>query len=169
LLEEVVLEDKLRRYLEKLQHCNALDACMIARLHKIPCILHCEIWVGIKLLTMFLMECFSNVQQGLIFFHIRSINDHISVFAGRIQTILNTEILGDEDGPTQWQLPMDGEGKNVGIICLDDNQIRKMVNKLELLMNISFADKYRRIKYQYSIPHYRDGMFILHHTSFKCI
>ncbi len=34
LMDEVVLEDKLHRHLEKLQHCDALDACMIALLHK---------------------------------------------------------------------------------------------------------------------------------------
>ncbi len=42
LMEEVVVEDKLCRHLEELLHCDALTACMIAILHKIPCILHCE-------------------------------------------------------------------------------------------------------------------------------
>jgi hypothetical protein len=34
LLEELVLEDKLQRNLEKLQHCNAPKACLIALLQK---------------------------------------------------------------------------------------------------------------------------------------
>jgi hypothetical protein len=39
------------------------------------------------------------------------------------QQIFNKTILGDEDGPAQWTLPMDENGKNVGIICLDNNRI----------------------------------------------
>jgi hypothetical protein len=72
LLQEVVLEEKLKSHLEKLLHCDRLTQCIIALLHKIPCILHCENRVGIKLLTMILIEGFSNVQQGLIFSNIRS-------------------------------------------------------------------------------------------------
>jgi hypothetical protein len=67
LLQEVVIEDKLKLHLYKLKHCNALEACMIALLHKIPCILHCENWVGIKFLTILLIEGFINAQRGTKF------------------------------------------------------------------------------------------------------
>jgi hypothetical protein len=55
-LQEIVLEHRLKEHSDKLTHCNALDACLIALLHKIPCIFHCENQVGIKLLTMLLIE-----------------------------------------------------------------------------------------------------------------
>jgi hypothetical protein len=71
LLEELMLEEKLKRHLEKLQHCSNLEACLIALLHKVPCILHRENRVGIKL-TMLLLEGFSNAQLGYIFLQIRS-------------------------------------------------------------------------------------------------
>lgn len=134
---------------------------MTALLHKFPCILHCENRVGIKLLTMLLIEGFSNVQQGLIFGHIRGMHDRIIAFAERIQSILNNEIIGDEDGPAQWQLPMNDEGTNVGIISLDNNHIRKVINKFDLLVAVSVCDESQTIKYNYSIPHYRDGMVVL--------
>jgi hypothetical protein len=44
-------------------------------------------------------------------------------YTEEIQAIFNQKILGDEDGPAQWQLPMDDDDKNVGIICLDNNRI----------------------------------------------
>ncbi len=67
-----MLEEKLKRHLEKLQHCSNLEACLIALLHIVLCILHCENRVGIKLLTMLLLEGFSNAQLGYIFLQIRS-------------------------------------------------------------------------------------------------
>jgi hypothetical protein len=58
-----------------------------------------------------------------------------------IQAILNTEILGNEDVPAQWQLPMNDVGTNVGIICLDNNRIRKVINKFELLVDVLVCDE----------------------------
>jgi len=105
LLQELIVKDKLCHHLDKLQHCNTLEACLILLLHKIPCILHCENRVGIKLLTMLLIEGFSNAQRGGIFNQFRSEADRIQAFAERVQYIFNTSILGDEDGPAQWCLP----------------------------------------------------------------
>jgi hypothetical protein len=64
LLAELELEWKLRQHLKKLEHCTRLEQALIVLLHKIPCILHCENRVGLKLLSMLLREGFSNVQQG---------------------------------------------------------------------------------------------------------
>ncbi len=39
LLQEVVLEETLQHYLENLIHCDKLEQCMTAFLHKIPSLL----------------------------------------------------------------------------------------------------------------------------------
>jgi hypothetical protein len=39
LLQEVVLEETLQHYLEKLVHCDKLKQCMTAFLHKVPSLL----------------------------------------------------------------------------------------------------------------------------------
>jgi hypothetical protein len=111
LLQEVVLEDKLKLHLDKLKHCNSLEACLIALLHKIQCILHCE-----------------------------SENQRSMAYAEQIQTFFNNRILGDDDGPAQWRLPMDDDGKNVGIICLDNNHIWKIISNFDALANVSISD-----------------------------
>jgi hypothetical protein len=77
LLFELILEEKYRASLQKLAHCTALEASVIALMHKIPCILHGENRVGIKLLTMVLMEGFSNAIEQKIFGHINSIKEGI--------------------------------------------------------------------------------------------
>ncbi len=81
LLVEFVLEHKLKQHLEKLLSCSKLEQCLIALLHKKPCILHCEYRVGIKLLTMVLLEGFSNATEGLIFGDIFTVHQRIHAYA----------------------------------------------------------------------------------------
>jgi hypothetical protein len=161
LLQEIMLEHKLQQHLENLLHCDKLVQCIIALLHKIPCILHCENRVGTKILTMLLLEGFSNAQQGTIFSNVRSEAECIQLYAERIQILFNNTILGDDDGPAQWALPMNEEVTNVGIICLDNNRIRKALHSFELLIEVSSIDLQRVIKCNYCIPHYRQGMELL--------
>ena len=158
---ELHLENKLRQHLKKLEHCTKLEASLIALLHKIPCILHCENRVGLKILFMLLQEGFCNVKNGTLFPHIRGENNRILAYAQEIERILNNNILGDEDGPAQWVLPMDKDNKSVGIICLDNNRIRKILNAFETLVAASITDDSRVVKYNTSVSNYRTGMVIL--------
>jgi len=161
LLYTLELEDKYRNNLKKLQHCSALEAAIITLLHRIPCILHAENRIGIKILTMILMEGFSNALEKKIFGNISSAKDRITAYAETIQEMLNNEILGDEDGPAQWSIPMHDNGKTVGAITLDNNRIRLIMEDLERIIAVSIADDIRRDRYYYCIPEYRYAMQIV--------
>jgi len=161
LLSELVIEKKLRDSLTKLEHCTKLEASIIALLHKIPCTLHAENRIGIKILTMLLMEGFSNAQKGLLFGNKRSEKDRITAYAELIENIFNNVILGDDDGPAQWNVPMDDDGKMVGAITLDNNRIRQVIDNLELLIEASVCDETRKHKYNGCIPQYREAMIIV--------
>lgn len=78
-----------------------------------------------------------------------------------IEKIFNTKILGDDDGPAQWCLPYDNENKTAGIICLDNNRIRKVMAEYEALVDLSIHDQDRSVKYKASIHHYRIAISIL--------
>jgi hypothetical protein len=82
-------------------------------------------------------------------------------FAERIQEIFNTEILGDEDGPAQWCMTMSDDGHNVGVICLDNNRVRKIIDNFATLVAVSVSDNTRLKKYMYCILQYRQGMELL--------
>ena len=56
LLAEIHLENGLCKHVSKLQHCGTIEASIMALLHKVPCILHLENRVGLKILTMLLRE-----------------------------------------------------------------------------------------------------------------
>jgi hypothetical protein len=120
LLHEIELEHKLQQHLKKLQHCSKLEQCLILQLHKIPCILHLENHVGLKLLKMLLKEGFDNVKEGHYLGHIRSQTERIMTYIKQIEAIFNNTIFGDDDGPAQWALSYHNT-KNVAIICLDNN------------------------------------------------
>jgi hypothetical protein len=59
---------------------------------------------------------------------------------------------------------MDKNGKNAGIICLDNNRIRKVIDSFEVLVTVAVHDPTRSMKYNYCIPHYRSGMELLRHA-----
>lgn len=161
LLSELIIEDKYRKHVTRLVHCTALEACIIALLHKIPCILHAENRIGIKLLMMLLTEGFSNALERKIFIEIPSARERIKAYAQKIEDILNHEILGDDDGPAQWCVPMDDQQKSVGTITLDNNRIRLILEDFEVLIRVSVHDEVRLGKYLYCIPEYRAAMKIV--------
>ncbi len=86
--------------------------------------------------------------------------DKAMTYAQQIQSIFNNKILGDEDDPAQWCLPMNEVGKNVGVICLDNNRVRKIIANFDILATVFITKNSRLIKYQYCISHYRTGMLL---------
>jgi len=82
-------------------------------------------------------------------------------YAESIERILNTVILGDEDGPAQWALLYNAENKTVGVNCLDNHRIRKLLEHYELLINASVFDSDRAMKYWASMQDYRTAVVIL--------
>jgi hypothetical protein len=69
---------------------------------------------------MILMEGFSNVIERKICGHINSIGKRIKACAVQIENILNQQILGYDDRPAQWSIPMSDNGKRVGVITLNN-------------------------------------------------
>jgi hypothetical protein len=110
---------------------------------------------------MLLITGLSNAQTGNIFGDTASIEKQISKYAETIMHIFNNNILGDEDGPAQWTIPMDEGKKTVGTICLDNNRIRKVISNFETLMSVSLVNPAQKLTYETIIPHYRSGMEIL--------
>jgi len=49
---------------------------------------------------------------------------------------------------------MTDDGKNVGMICLDNNHIRKVIDQFEILVDVAVRNDARIQKYNYCIPLY---------------
>jgi hypothetical protein len=88
---------------------------------------------------MVLLEGLSAIEQK-IFGHINSVKERIKAYAVSIENMFNQQILGDDDGPGQWSIPMSDNGKMVGAITLDNNCIQLILNNFEMLINASISD-----------------------------
>jgi len=74
----------------------------------VPCILHCENWVCLKILTILQTVGFSNAEAGLMLNDVnaRSKNICCKEYIHRIQNIINKKILGDEFDPLHRECQM---------------------------------------------------------------
>lgn len=129
-------------------------------LQVIPCILHMENRVGLKVLTVLLIEGLSNAKKALIFRNVTSETNRVEEFFMAIQNVVNTEILGDGYNPTQWQCPREDQGKAVGTITLDNTRVRKIMNSLDLLLAVCFpeSESQEKDKWSSAVGYYRLGM-----------
>ena len=88
-------------------------------------------------------------------------NDRVKAYTKQVEQVMNTVILGDKEGPAQWVCPMDDNDKTVGVICLDNNRIQKVIDELEKLINLSLTNEEWMDQWKACIPHYRDAVVIL--------
>jgi hypothetical protein len=65
---------------------------------------------------------------------------------------MNHEVLGNDNGPAQWSVPMHDNGKTT----LDNNRIHLVLENFEILIAVSISDEIRWNKYNYCIPLYCD-------------
>jgi hypothetical protein len=110
---------------------------------------------------MLLLEGFFSAQKGRICSHIHSEDECIQLYAECIKIVFNSIFLDDDGGPAQWKLPMNEKGINVGILCLDNNQIQNDLQKFEAFMEASSIDPHQTIKWNNVIPYYQHGMELL--------
>ena len=74
----------------------------------IPCIMHMETRIGIKILTLALIEGLSSAQGGRLhpakYAQCRTSKQREDKYISTIQDIMNKTIIGSEDCPAQWKL-----------------------------------------------------------------
>jgi hypothetical protein len=115
--------------------------------------------VGLKVLTMLLISGLSNARKHLLYHDESAEGKRIERFFTDVESILNTMIIGDDMGPSQWQCPRgDKDRKELGTITLDNNRTRKVINEIELLTHLCLPNADEKSKWNKAIGHYRQGM-----------
>jgi hypothetical protein len=119
-------ESQLRQLLDQVSHCEGVGVALFLVLQAVPCILHCENRVCLKILTMLVIEGYSNAEARLILSEFNARNKKASgeEYSTCLQKIINTKILGDEFDPLHWECPMTEDGKSIGSITLDNIRAR---------------------------------------------
>jgi len=54
---------------------------------------------------------------------------------------VNTVVIGTDFNPGQWDCPKDKAKKEVGIICLNNNRTRKVINSFDLFVDMCIVDE----------------------------
>ncbi len=70
----------------------------------------------------------------------------------------NVTILGDADGPALWTIWTNEEKTKVGITCLDNIRIWRVIEAFELTIDVSIVDAQFMFKWNYCIKHYWDDI-----------
>ena len=150
--------------IDELEHGRQRNGALFLLLQAIPCILHMENRVGIKIITMLLIRGLSNVKEGVLYSEHKSMNKRIECYIEDVTTIVSTQILGDENGPAQWNFPFNPETKEIAALCIENGKMRTLLVKLELIVDVSFvrdiaeADQADPIRWKAALPLIRSAM-----------
>jgi hypothetical protein len=150
--------------IEELEHGQQRNGALFLLMQAIPCILHMENRVGIKMITMLLIRGLSNVKERVLYSQEGSVNKRIEMYIADVTKIVSTKMLGDEQGPAQWNFPYNPETKEIGALCIENGKMRKVLERLELIVDISFntdiadAEQYDPIKWKAALPLIRSAM-----------
>jgi hypothetical protein len=154
----VVAEVKIRLLLTELAHGSPSEGAMFLLIQAIPCILHLENRIGIKILTMLLIEGLSNAKKGLLYNHIVAEGPRVDLFFRRIADIVNKQVLGTANNSTEWECATDDKRKEIGTITMDNVRTRTIIGRIELLIEECIVVEEDKTKWLASIPKFREGM-----------
>jgi hypothetical protein len=156
------MEWTFRNLKDGVAHGDKLSRAVFLILEMVPCCLHLETRVGLKSLTMLLIEGLSNCAENKIFRNIPHERKRREGFIEAVQKYINEQILGDSDQAGEWRCPLEDQGKKIGTICLDNNRVRLILNKLDGLVDICIPQGDRNRDWKYCITdHYSPAMEIL--------
>ena len=167
-----VRQDRLKRQLIKEKRVKDLrrlllqgeprDKAMYLVLQAVVCILHLENRVGLKSIESILRSGITNAIQGkLEWIHAHAVQKRQVDFIACITNIIQTQILGTNEGPSQWRFPLAEDG-SMGTLSMDNNRTRSIVNEIELLIEVCFPDSDgRKRRLLRCFPRYRDALTIL--------
>jgi hypothetical protein len=125
----------------------------------LPCILHMENRVGLKILTRLLHLGLDNWVAGVCGKGSCELAC-MKNFIEKIEGICSYSIWGREDRPVTWRCPYDAEQKAVGKLCLDNVWTCSAITSLELLIDVCVVPEQRDL-WKTMIGYYEASLKIL--------
>jgi len=156
-------EQSIRKLGIALRHGKKIESSKaFLSLHDaVPCILHLENRVGLKFFTMLLRAGLSNATSGATFAVQTAQGQRFDSFFQTVNDIMNTVVIGSVFYPGQWDCPKDKSKNEVGIICLDNNRTRKVINSFDLFIDLCIVEDDKKQQWKTCIDHYRKAMKLL--------
>ena len=145
-------EEHLRKLSARLNHCTPEEGMSFVLLQWIPCILHMENRIGIKILTLLLAEGLSHAKSGSHPLYQQSSKaKRERAFAQKIEDIINCQILGSGFNKWQFKVPLEnskkpGEGTVIGTINIENTKVHELVNNVEKILICAYRKQKKSAK-----------------------
>lgn len=156
-------EYKLSQLEDDLSHGKISEtSAMYVILNAIPCSLHLENRVGLKIITRLLRIGVANAKDGkLTTCDATTENKRTRQYIELVEDILCNSVLGAPERPVSYQLPFDDTNKTIGTITLDNMKTRVVIANLFLLVQVSIPEVVAQEQWKTCIGHYNDAIEIL--------
>ena len=164
LRESLCMEFNYRKLSIDVEHGEkGVEGALFLLINAVPCILHMENRVGLKITTMLISEGLSLALAGNTFAENSALGEagRMKLFFAELNTRFNTMVWGTPTSPTQWECPYDKATKELGILCLDNNKTRQAINKLEVILDLCIVDPDRSGQWNRCVENYRSGMILV--------
>ena len=161
LKEGLAKEWRLRQLMTELKTNKRPETALFLLMQVIPCILHMEMRVGLKVLTMIILEGIAESKAGNLFPELNTPNQRVKAYINSIEMTMNDRVLGDETDSSTWQCPFDHKEQKLGTISLENVKVRKVLSKIELFIEISVFKQDRKLKWLQCVPKYMTAIEIV--------
>ena len=153
-------EHKLARLLRDIKNCKRSESALFLLMNTIPSVLHMKNRVGLKLLTMTLIEGITGASAAPRFHQDTASTEKLRIleYIKQVQHIVNTKILGTNENPSTWKVPYDENTMELAPLSLENVKTRAIIDNLELLVEVSVTTVDRKAKWNGSVRKYRIGM-----------
>jgi hypothetical protein len=165
LRNSLIQEFTYRKLKEAIAHGDTgTENALFLLINAVPCILHMENRIGIKILTRLFMKGLGYAKESKLPTPpmddgtVLSETKRVEHFLQTVQIVLNLNTWGSEESPSQWECPYDPKEKQIDTIALDNGRTRKAVNNLEALAEVCFFDDAEKTQWTECIAHYRKSM-----------
>ncbi len=157
LQQQLIQEYNYKRLQSSINHVDSsgIDGKFILLADCPPCILHMAMRTTLKFLQMILHE-------GLKYqLTINKTLKGIQNFVRRVRLVFNEEIFGSKIRPCTVSVNYDKKEKVIEDITLDGNRCRKLIEKIQPLLNLCIHNKELKARWEKIIYHYKYAFEIL--------
>ena len=165
----LIAEKKMSNLIGQITESKTREEAMKRIMTFVPCIMHCENRVGIKIMTMLFIEGLSNY-QGAKFDDLNDVRSKVereNLYIEKVQKVVRGSILGSIGNEAQWTLPVEKEKNNndgtrkIGTINMENYKVRKCIDNIDQLIDFSIHDETRKIALWRCLSHYKKLMNIM--------
>jgi hypothetical protein len=156
LIERLQMEHNLNALHDAIMACAPHADAFVDPAKLIPCSLHLEMRMGLKMLTMILAEGFNS-------YLVKS--DQVK-FIEKIENIVNEEIFGTKESPSSWHLSSakaNGESTLLvmGDVRLPNTKVRCLITNINKMIDVCIKDKQRNSMARDCLAHYWNALNIV--------